>query len=113
EQLHARGGAHIQVFGGGGGVIVPDEIALLHAAGVTRLYSAQDGQALGLRGMVDDMIARCHAAPRAAPVEAADVMAGSDIALARYLSCCAERRVPAAMRTALQAAATARRAPVL
>lgn len=40
EQLHARGGAHIQVFGGGGGVIVPDEIALLHAAGVTRLYHA-------------------------------------------------------------------------
>ncbi|WP_428852147.1 fused isobutyryl-CoA mutase/GTPase IcmF [Imbroritus primus] len=113
EQLHARGGAHIRVFGGGGGVIVPDEIALLHAAGVTRLYSAQDGQALGLRGMVDDMIARCYAAPRPAPVEVGDVLAGRDMALARYLSQCAGGRVLAETRAAVQAAAMIRRVPVL
>jgi len=59
DLLRQRGGAHIQVFGGGGGVIVPDEIAELHAYGVTRIYSPQDGQRMGLQGMIGEMIMRC------------------------------------------------------
>ena len=59
DLLRARGGAHIQVFGGGGGVIVPDEIAELQAYGVTRIYSPQDGQRMGLQGMIGEMIMRC------------------------------------------------------
>jgi methylmalonyl-CoA mutase len=59
DLLRARGGERIKVFGGGGGVIVPDEIAGLQQYGVTRIYSPQDGQQLGLQGMIDDMIARC------------------------------------------------------
>src|SRR5260370_1855234 len=59
DLLKARGGAHIQVFGGGGGVIVPDEIKELHDYGVARIYSPEDGQRMGLQGMINDMLARC------------------------------------------------------
>jgi methylmalonyl-CoA mutase len=59
DLLRARGGEHIQVFGGGGGVIVPPEIRELHAYGVTRIYSPEDGQKMGLQGMIGEMIMRC------------------------------------------------------
>ena len=59
DLLKARGGAHIQVFGGGGGVIVPPEIRELHAYGVTRIYSPEDGQKMGLAGMIGEMVMRC------------------------------------------------------
>ena len=59
DLLRERGGAHIQVFGGGGGVIVASEINELHAYGVTRIYSPQDGQRMGLQGMIGEMIMRC------------------------------------------------------
>jgi methylmalonyl-CoA mutase len=52
DLLKQRGGAHIKVFGGGGGVIVPEEIADLHAYGVTRIFSPEDGQRMGLVGMI-------------------------------------------------------------
>ena len=48
DLLKQRGGQHIQVFGGGGGVIVPEEIRELHAYGVARVYSPEDGAAMGL-----------------------------------------------------------------
>ena len=57
DLLKERGGAHIKVFAGGGGVIVPDEIKELHAYGVTRIYSPDDGRAMGLQGMIDDLLA--------------------------------------------------------
>ncbi len=59
DLLRQRGGAHIQVFGGGGGVIVPPEIKELQAYGVTRIYSPEDGQRMGLQGMIGEMIMRC------------------------------------------------------
>ncbi len=59
DLLRQRGGAHIRVFGGGGGVIVPAEIRTLMDYGVARIYSPQDGQTLGLAGMIADMMARC------------------------------------------------------
>ena len=59
DLLKARGGSHIQVFGGGGGVIVPSEIAELQAYGVTRIYSPEDGQRMGLAGMIGEMVMRC------------------------------------------------------
>src|SRR5471030_80204 len=59
DLLKERGGAHIKVFAGGGGVIVADEIAELHAYGVTRIYSPEDGQKMGLVGMIWDMLERC------------------------------------------------------
>jgi methylmalonyl-CoA mutase len=59
DLLNSRGGAHIQVFGGGGGVIVPPEIRELHAYGVARIYSPEDGQKMGLQGMIGEMVMRC------------------------------------------------------
>jgi methylmalonyl-CoA mutase len=59
DLLRQRGGAHIQVFGGGGGVIVASEINELQAYGVNRIYSPQDGQRMGLAGMIGEMIMRC------------------------------------------------------
>jgi methylmalonyl-CoA mutase len=59
DLLRQRGSAHIQVFGGGGGVIVPDEIRELQAYGVTRIYSPEDGQRMGLQGMIGEMVMRC------------------------------------------------------
>jgi isobutyryl-CoA mutase len=59
DLLRERGGAHIQVFGGGGGVIVPAEIKALQDYGVARVYSPEDGQRMGLQGMINDMLARC------------------------------------------------------
>ena len=56
ELLRQRGGAHIKVFGGGGGVIVPAEIRELQASGVTRIYSPEDGQRMGLAGMIGEML---------------------------------------------------------
>ncbi|KIF80212.1 fused isobutyryl-CoA mutase/GTPase IcmF [Noviherbaspirillum autotrophicum] len=59
DLLRARGGAHIKVFGGGGGVIVPSEIAELHAYGVARIFSPEDGQRMGLAGMIESMVQAC------------------------------------------------------
>jgi methylmalonyl-CoA mutase len=61
DLLKARGGAHIQVFGGGGGVIVPPEIRDLQSYGVARIYSPEDGQRMGLQGMIGEMVMRSDA----------------------------------------------------
>ena len=55
ESLRERGAGHVKVYGGGGGVIVPEEIARLRKAGVT-IFSPEDGQRLGLAGMINTMI---------------------------------------------------------
>src|SRR6266536_543923 len=59
DLLRERGGGHIKVFGGGGGVIVPEEISELHDYGVTRIFSPEDGQKLGLQGMINEIVAAC------------------------------------------------------
>ncbi|MFO0628941.1 MAG: methylmalonyl-CoA mutase family protein [Polyangiales bacterium] len=58
DLLRARG-ANIKVFGGGGGTILPSEIDELHAYGVARIYSPDDGRALGLQGMINDLLRQC------------------------------------------------------
>ncbi|MEC8252877.1 MAG: methylmalonyl-CoA mutase family protein, partial [Planctomycetota bacterium] len=59
DMLAERGAPHIRLFGGGGGVILPEEIEALHQHGVERIYSPDDGRELGLQGMIDDMLRRC------------------------------------------------------
>jgi methylmalonyl-CoA mutase len=59
DLLRQRGGEHIQVFGGGGGVIVPSEMRELQSYGVARIYSPEDGQRMGLPGMIGEMVMRC------------------------------------------------------
>src|SRR5437868_7364246 len=57
DLLRGRGAAHVKVFGGGGGVIVPAEIEELHHYGVARIFSPEDGQRLGLQGMINEIVA--------------------------------------------------------
>src|SRR4051812_38019985 len=77
DLLRARGGGHIKVFGGGGGVIVPLEAAELHAYGVTRIFTPEDGARLGLQGMIDEMLLACDFDPSAvAPLALEEVARG-------------------------------------
>ena len=59
DLLQQKGAGHIKIFGGGGGVIVPEEIKELHDYGIKRIFSPQDGRELGLEGMIKMMIAEC------------------------------------------------------
>ncbi|ACU58566.1 methylmalonyl-CoA mutase family protein [Chitinophaga pinensis] len=59
DLLREKGCGHIKIFGGGGGTILPSEIAELHQYGITRLYSPDDGRQMGLEGMIEDVIKQC------------------------------------------------------
>ena len=59
DLLKENGAGHIKLFGGGGGVILPEEIAELHAYGITRIYSPDDGRHMGLQGMINDLVQTC------------------------------------------------------
>jgi len=56
DLLKEKGAGHIKIFGGGGGVILPEEIKELMEYGVTRIYSPDDGRDLGLQGMINDLV---------------------------------------------------------
>jgi methylmalonyl-CoA mutase len=59
DLLKQAGADHIKIFAGGGGVILPDEIEELQEYGIARIYSPDDGRAMGLQGMINDMLSRC------------------------------------------------------
>ena len=97
DMLRERGADHVSVFGGGGGVIVPEEIEALHAYGVSRIYTPEDGQRLGLRGMIDDMMARARAPLATALPENLDgLLAGDRMHLARWITALEAGTVPEA-----------------
>lgn len=56
DLLAEKGAGHINIFGGGGGVILPDEVEELHNYGIARIYSPDDGRSMGLQGMINDLI---------------------------------------------------------
>jgi isobutyryl-CoA mutase len=56
DLLKEKGAGHIKIFGGGGGVILPEEIKELEDYGITRIYSPDDGRELGLQGMINDLV---------------------------------------------------------
>lgn len=58
DLLKEKGAGHIKIFGGGGGVILPSEISELHEYGIERIYSPDDGRAMGLQGMINDLVKR-------------------------------------------------------
>ena len=63
DLLSQNGYEEIKIFGGGGGTILPAEIEELHAYGITRIYSPDDGRKLGLEGMIQDVIDKCDHLP--------------------------------------------------
>ncbi|HEY4462845.1 MAG TPA: cobalamin-dependent protein, partial [Streptosporangiaceae bacterium] len=112
QLLNEAGAGHVRVFGGGGGVIVPEEIARLAAAGV-RIFSPEDGQHLGLPGMISELIRDCDVDLAAQPSPADAVLAGDRRALARTITCLQAGRLGEDDRAALAASAASRRVPVL
>ena len=87
DSLRERGGENIKVFGGGGGVIVADEIRELQNYGVARIYSPEDGQRMGLQGMINDMLARCDEdLSQHAPRDLTALKQGDRRSLARLLT---------------------------
>ncbi|NLR78626.1 methylmalonyl-CoA mutase family protein [Chitinophaga eiseniae] len=67
DLLQQKGCGHIKIFGGGGGTILPVEIEELHAYGIARLYSPDDGRQMGLEGMIEDLIRQCDIAIKPLP----------------------------------------------
>lgn len=114
DLLRERGGAHVQVFGGGGGVIVPAEIRELQDYGVARIYSPEDGQRMGLAGMIADMVRRCDFdLSRHAPATLDSLRAGDRRALAQWITVLENGRADPATAAALHADAAAIATPVL
>jgi isobutyryl-CoA mutase len=115
ELLAQRGGDGIQVFGGGGGVIVPAEIRELAAHGV-RIFSPEDGQRMGLQGMIGEMVMRCDRAGGATP-KSLQALTGHDAAswraLAQLITVLEAGGVDGKFKAALHDAGKASKAPVL
>jgi methylmalonyl-CoA mutase len=112
SSLEAAGAGRVRIFGGGGGVIVPEEIDRLAKAGV-RIFTPEDGQRLGLAGMINELIRDCDVDLAAEPPPLEAVLAGDRRALARAITCVQAGALPPADAQALAAAAAARRVPVL
>jgi methylmalonyl-CoA mutase len=117
DLLKSRGGEHIQVFGGGGGVIVPSEIRELQDYGVTRIYSPEDGQKMGLAGMIGEMVMRCDRdLSPFAPTSLAAIEGQCEMnwrALAQLITVLENGNADAAIVSALREQAKTKKVPVL
>ncbi len=111
ERLRERGAGHVQVFGGGGGVIVAQEIALLAERGV-RIFAPEDGQRLGLPGMINGLIQACDVDLAADPPQLESLLSADPGALARTITVLEAGRFPD-FTAGVRRAAAAREVPVL
>ncbi|KQV71363.1 methylmalonyl-CoA mutase [Nocardioides sp. Root122] len=113
ESLRAAGAGHVRVVGGGGGVIVPSEIARLRESGVT-IFSPEDGQKMGLVGMINSVVEACDIdlwSDRSVTVE--QVLSGDRFAVARAITGAEEGRLDESMLAEIRTAAARRVVPVL
>jgi isobutyryl-CoA mutase len=117
DLLRKNGADNVKVFGGGGGVIVAEEIRELEAYGVTRIYSPEDGAKMGLQGMIDDVIRSSdYDLTALAPAEgdALDVLRSGDRhQLARVITAVENRTYAMRTRQSLLQAAAGIKVPVL
>ncbi|MGH3456981.1 methylmalonyl-CoA mutase family protein, partial [Aeromicrobium sp.] len=113
ESLREQGAGHVKVFGGGGGVIVPEEIQRLRESGVT-IFSPEDGQRYGLAGMINQMVEVCDVDLWADHQAGADtVLAGHRDAIARAITGAESGKLGDELRSAIHAAAESSNVPVL
>ncbi|MDT0486041.1 fused isobutyryl-CoA mutase/GTPase IcmF [Streptomyces doebereineriae] len=111
--LRKQGAEHIRVVGGGGGVIVPEEITRLRESGVT-IFSPEDGQRMGLAGMVNTVVRDCDFDLwDGKPADLTAVLAGDRFAIARAVTGAELGKLPPEFRQELRATAAARHVPVL
>jgi len=88
DLLKEKGAPHIKIFGGGGGTILPSEIQELHAYGITRIYHPDDGRAMGLQGMINDLVQQCDfPAGETMPVHAEKLSISDIPSIAQVISC--------------------------
>jgi methylmalonyl-CoA mutase len=119
ELLDARGASHVKIFGGGGGVIVPDEIRELEKGAAERIYSPEDGRRMGLQGIIDDMLRRSDFDPAdIAPVGLDEVKTGGFTAVARMITLAEEDverpgRLPEEVRAKLENGISEMKIPVV
>ncbi|MET8340530.1 fused isobutyryl-CoA mutase/GTPase IcmF [Streptosporangium canum] len=114
DLLRERGAGHVKVYGGGGGVIVREEIDALHAHGVAGVFSPEDGQRLGLAGMINKVVEACDVDLAAGgPPPLAEVVTGDHRALSRAITMVESGAADAAWLQALRSAAAGRAVPVL
>ena len=112
ELLREAGADQVRIYGGGGGVIVPAEIALLAERGI-RIFSPADGQQLGLPGMVNVIVRECDRDRAASPAVATEVVQGSRVALARAITQIEQGRADSALLDELRAAAALTSCPIV
>ena len=87
DLLDEKGGKHVRVFGGGGGVILPDEIKKLQDYGISRIYSPDDGRRMGLQGMVNDLLKIADfTAGKVDDIKIADILNRNHLSIARLIS---------------------------
>ena len=114
DMLKQRGRPDIRVFAGGGGVIIPAEIRELEAYGVTRIYSPEDGQKMGLQGLITDMLERCAYDPLQNAPQSLEALDGHDTtALASLITALENERVDDALLQQIKEQAATRKVPVL
>src|SRR3954452_13690748 len=113
QLLKENGAGHIRVVGGGGGVIVPEEITRLRESGVT-IFSPEDGQRMGLAGMVNTVVKDCaFDLWDGKPADLTAVLAGDRFAIARAVTGAELGKLPPEFRQELRTTAAARHVPVL
>ncbi len=114
DSLRQRGAGHIKVFGGGGGVITAQEIAALHDHGVERIYSPYDGQDLGLKGMIADLLARADFdLGKQLPKDLKGLASGDERDLTRLITGLEANTVSKKLVKGINELAEARRVPVI
>lgn len=85
DLLQEKGAGHIKIVGGGGGVILPEEIKELMEYGITKIYSPDDGRALGLQGMINDLVEKADF-PTGQTVDISQLTVDSHLQIAQLIS---------------------------
>ena len=114
DLLRQRGAPQVRVFGGGGGVIVAGEIRELEAYGVERIYSPEDGQKLGLEGMIQDVVKRSSiGVERSFPNGLKGLEADDRLILSQMITALENGHLDPALVTEIETKAEAVKIPVL